>query len=93
MNTTTVAAGAPQVVHTGNYSYVAWRNDDGTNPTRVLYSSSTDVGQTFEEPAGFADPAATAAQDLPLLAVDGARVLCCWLDSRGATPALFANRN
>jgi hypothetical protein len=85
-------AADPRIEHDGNYVFAAWTSDDvASGAARILQSTSIDGGQTFRAPAGVGD--GTAAQELPLLSVDGARMLLVWLDSRGATPALFVNRN
>jgi len=71
----------------------AWRGGDlggGVGAARIKLATSTDLGVGFTVPATFGDGA--AAQDLPRMLVDGARVWLGWLDYRGATPALFTNR-
>ncbi|MFN3241278.1 MAG: IPT/TIG domain-containing protein [Planctomycetota bacterium] len=83
----------PALQASGNYLFAAWRGGlvgGGTGPGRIKFASSVDLGVTFTPPVTFGD--GTAAQDLPQLLVDSARVWIGWLDYRGATPALFSNR-
>lgn len=82
-------ASTPELAVSGNYLFTAWRGGLGAT-ARIKLATSVDLGSTFTTPATFGD--GTAAQDLPQLLVDGARIWLGWLDSRGATPALFANR-
>ena len=87
------SASAPDLAVSGDYLFATWRGGDvsgGTGSARVKLATSVDVGATFASPTTFGDGA--SAQDLPLLVVDGARVWIGWLDYRGATAALFANR-
>ncbi|MCR9246334.1 MAG: hypothetical protein NXI31_14980 [bacterium] len=92
LSTASVVAGGPQIYHHGNYVFAAWRSDDiGSGAARIQHALSTDVGQNFSSPVGLGD--GTAAQQQPVLLVEGASMLLCWLDSRGAMPALFVNRN
>jgi len=85
--------GRPTLAVRGNYAFVAWRGGavtGGTGPARIRYATSVDVGLTWTPASGLGDGA--AAQELPHLLLDGARVWLGWLDYRGATPALFQNR-
>ena len=86
-------AAAPTLELRGSYVFSAWRGGDlggGVGSARIKLATSTDLGVGFTAPATFGD--GTAAQDLPRMLVDGARVWLGWLDYRGATPALFTNR-
>jgi len=83
----------PALRVSGNYVYTAWRGGlvgGGTGAGRIKFATSVDRGAMFTAPATFGD--GTAAQDVPQLLVDSARVWIGWLDYRGATPALFSNR-
>jgi len=90
---TTLADGQVRVAANGAYVFVAWRNGAvGDGSARVLTAVSADLGVTFSAAANVTT--ATAAQDRPALAVDGARMLLGWLDSRDTpTIGLRVNRN
>lgn len=85
------SAGGPQIAVRGNYAFVAWRGGSvAGGAARIKLATSVDVALTFAAPAGFGD--GTASQDLPQMLLEEARIWMGWLDSRGATPALFENR-
>ncbi|MFO1077792.1 MAG: hypothetical protein U1E73_08705 [Planctomycetota bacterium] len=91
---TTAAASAAQIRigARGNYVVVAFRDGDvGTGTARIWQSASGDAGVAFAAAARFGDGA--AAQEDPVLAADSAQILLLWRDHRGATPALFVNRD
>ena len=93
LSDTTESASRPDLAVSGNYLFAAWRGGDvggGVGPARIQLATSVDLGLAFTAPATFGDGA--AAQDLPRLLVDGARVWLGWLDYRGAGAALFSNR-
>lgn len=90
---TTLADGQVRIAANGSYVFAAWRNGlVGDGSAHVLQCASADGGVTFSAAATVTSVAAT--QDRPDLAVDGARMLVGWLDSRD-TPAigLRVNRN
>ncbi|MCK5944675.1 MAG: exo-alpha-sialidase, partial [Planctomycetes bacterium] len=93
LSNTVENASRPDLALSGNYLFATWRGGDvggGAGSARVKFATSVDRGATFTAPGTFGD--GTAAQDLPKVLVDGARVWFGWLDYRGATPALFSNR-
>lgn len=88
----TTADAQTRVEVTGAYVFAAWRRGAvGDGSARVLQSVSTDSGATFTTAATVTT--ATAAQDQPDLAVDGARMLIGWLDSRDTTIGLRVDRD
>lgn len=94
VSTATVPAGATRIIHRGNYVFAAWRSDTvASGAARIRQSISVDLGQTFNAPTGVG--LGPAAQDEPILLVDGAQELFCWLDYRAGptSPALFTNRS
>ncbi|MCA8949350.1 MAG: IPT/TIG domain-containing protein, partial [Planctomycetes bacterium] len=92
LSTLTAAAGSTAVIVRDNYVFATWRSGSVAGATaRIRFTTSTDQGQSFLPAAAFGDGA--ASQDLPALAIDGARMLFCWLDYRGAQPAFFFNHN
>lgn len=91
VSTVTGPAGEPRLRSSGNYVAVTWR--DGTvagGSARLATAVSVDLGAHFTNPTGFGD--ASAAQELPQLVLDGARLLLLWQDHRTTPAGIFTNR-
>lgn len=74
-----------------NYCHLVWREGDvGAGTARVRLAVSGDGSATFASNGGFGD--GTAAQRVPQLLHDSARLVVGWLDSRDPTVGLFTNR-
>lgn len=83
--------GEPCIATSGNYVLTAWRSGSvGGGAARIVTAMSTDLGDNYTAPVGFGD--GTAAQELPLLLRDGARLQLFFRDHRTAPPGLFTNR-
>lgn len=91
LSTTTDPARDPNVALRGNYVFASWSSGDiGSGAARIMLDTSTDRGLMWNGPSMFGD--GTAAQQAARMLIDDAHVWMGWLDSRGATPALFQNR-
>ena len=91
LDATAAVSASPMLALSGNYVFVTWREGDvGSGAARTNFSVSVNSGSTFENATGFGD--GTAAQDLPVIGIEGAHVFFAWIDVRGATAGVFTNR-
>jgi hypothetical protein len=91
ISSVTGPAGEPQVQSRGNYVVAGWR--DGAvagGAARLVQAVSVDLGANFTAPTGFGD--ASAAQEMPRLLLDGARLLLLWRDHRSTPAGIYSNR-
>lgn len=88
LNSIVEAVRQTQVALRGNYVFAAWSAGDIAS-ARIKLSTSTNRGVSFTSDATFGD--GSAAQVMPSMMVDSARLWLGWLDSRNA-PALFSTR-
>jgi len=70
----------PKVIFTGNYYFVVWIHDTGSD--RNIYGARILPDGTVVDTNGFLISGANNLQDAPDLAYDGKRILVVWADAR-----------